>query len=711
MTHAPGRLRRNWPIGLALVLLARSPLWADPAVESAQRGGFASEVRAEAELDPRLKMSVVPQFQTLRGQAPLNCFVRFQWQGAGLLEGRALFDIYGGDKYIGSWLSPEVALNDQVFVFPLMLPPAPLNSGKTPYTVQVLFQTETGLIRLDPRDLAAEPIWSRRYLVGIVVPAASNSIGGFTATEGPPLVEEVFQLARFHREREAAAEFNTSSTPIAPADVPIEPLRLTAFDLLIVSAEALRELTDPQVESIVRWTKAGGRLCLIANSTIPASQRPAWGALVNESGLEPRIRFDEEGRARGLSAATRLRIAPGVGRGLVLLESAAVDQPEWLDDMEWIFGVQRPQAIEIARTGRWEAPPVQKFGVNYERVRPFAGNESPAPVIRKLLMPRNVHGVAVARVVFILSMCLLLIGPVDYIVLGRLGMRRWTWALLPVVALGTTWITVRMSQASLGDQNLHRSMSVVDLSTSREPVRVSRFDLEFAATEHVRRVARQGVMRIDFEPRTVGLDMFAEDQQQLRSAVAPVGESNEAPVRYVGSVPGSYEVVEPLRQWSPRLFRETSFGADSRIDSAVLSKIDWTAISVADWEVDGRKTIAAAVRNAAPDARVLLRTKLSTYDCNAIDETGPDNEAAGKSDAFQRLMEAIAAATSQWSTNAENEPVNFFSMVYQRAPTCGPDFEDFAWIDPADENEAVLLIGLGGEDSVIYRYRLTREGD
>ena len=51
-------------------------------------------------------------------------------------------------------------------------------------------------------------------------------------------------------------------------------------------------------------------------------------------------------------------------------------------------------------------------------------------------------------------------------------------------------------------------------------------------------------------------------------------------------------------------------------------------------------------------------------------------------------------------------PFGLFGLVRERSPTCGADLEDFQWIDSEDPTEAVLMILLPGEDSVIYRRRL-----
>jgi hypothetical protein len=179
-------------------------------------------------------------------------------------------------------------------------------------------------------------------------------------------------------------------------------------------------------------------------------------------------------------------------------------------------------------------------------------------------------------------------------------------------------------------------------------------------------------------------------------------------VRYTDHVPGAYEFHEPVRQWSPRLFRETTFGVDPRVDAVPLEKIDWTAVVAADWtNADGRTRIAQSIRDAVPEARVLIRNQLETFDCLGTPaeklESTPGHEVE-----FISLTDTIAAVTSFEMLSDRSEPTGLFSMISERSPTCGPELEDLAWVDPSDPTEAVLLIGIPGEHATVFRCRLDR---
>lgn len=703
----------SWPAPIALALwlslgAALPAFSAEPSVGSAQTGGFVAELPGPFVKEPLLKMSIVPQFQTLRGQAPLNCLVRMQWDGPGLLEGRILCDLYADDQYIGSWKSSDVAINQQVSSFPLMLPPSPLDNDKAAYALRAVFQTEERVIRIDPRDLPAQARWSRQYVLGVIAPASATRVTGFESSGDSPHVSELFQIANYHPERKLGGELSVATVPVLPADVPLEPLRLTAFDALLVSEESLTELRPGQLDAIVAWVNAGGRVCLVAMSAIPTAHRKGLLALVSERAGSAAVEFDVEGRLQSADDIDRLRVRRGCGRVLCLLRPAAVDQPAWEADMLWLFGVRRDQAQLALRTGTWNAPPFSALSANYARIRPFAQSPVPLDILKSSLLPRSVRGVSPSSVVLLLVTCLLLVGPFDYFVLGRLGIRKWTWVFLPVVAIATTWAMVRMSLASLGDQSYQRSLSVVDLDADHQPVRTSRFELDFSAVEETRTRKLARVYRIDFEPAIVGIDKLSKEMEVVASNLEGTRTAGGAPVRYADHVPGAYEFHEPVRQWSPRLFRETTIGVDSRVDAAPLEELDWTAVVAADWtNADGRARIAQIVRVAIPEARVLIRNQLETFDCLGIPA---EKLASAPSEEVElvSLTDTVAAVTSLKMLSDRGKPTGLFSMISERSPTCGPELEDLAWVDPSDPTEAVLLIGVPGEHATVFRCRLDR---
>ncbi|HVJ87904.1 MAG TPA: hypothetical protein VM452_19735 [Caulifigura sp.] len=705
-------------------------------VRQMQEGGFVFDKGTRFVKDPRLKISMTPMFETFRTQAPLNVNVRLQWTGSGLLEGRVLCDMYAFERYVGSWKSHELAVNDQILSFPLTLPPSPLYNDRDLFNLRIAFEASDRTILMDQRDLPVESGWSRNLVVGIVAPEGVSRISGFKAQGTSPQVADLFQVASFHDIPTHSSQFVTNHAPVITRDLPLDPLRLTAFDLILLSPEALREIKLPQWQALSKWIRAGGRACLVATVPVPENLRPAWRELFNERPEDPKLTFSDTGRAEFASGGSTLRVRAGCGRILCLNEPASVDTRAWLDDSLWLIGVREGVRSSILANGKWAIGPVTGLPTTFH---PLVPTMRPIPQLRQPLNSPEVGRVSPMTVLFLLGTCLMLIGPVDYFVLGRLGMRKLTWVFLPCVAIATTWATMRVSQSSLGAKDYAMSLSIADLDSVGKVTRVSRIEQRYAGREGVHQRTESGVLRLDFERALLGWNATSNGLVQWDQNGIRAGDeaSNQPPLRYEGRITGGYSVFEPMFQWSPRLFRETTFGDDPRVNAAPLARIDWPALSRITWATpDGRSNIRELVRKAMPEADVYVRFGLTTWDCS---KTEPLDDTRNRLNANQivvngqvlqggppepegpeALVKVVGQATScqrtyrDFSDNQRSgvvRPYGLFGLVRERAPTCGADLEDLQWIDAEDPTEAVLMILVKGEDSVIYRRRLAIAAD
>jgi hypothetical protein len=239
----------------------------------------------------------------------------------------------------------------------------------------------------------------------------------------------------------------------------------------------------------------------------------------------------------------------------------------------------------------------------------------------------------------------------------------------------------------------------------------------FSGTETVRTETPGSAFRVDFERPLIGWDGSPTPLLPNEGSRSD-DESNYPPVRYSGRVSGSYEIAEPMLQWAPRLFRETTFGPDSRVKGDAVAKINWRAIEALDWwTAENRATIREHVVNAVPDAVVYLRTGLETIECAPApsDSAGFVIQSGVQlpPDDPRSLIRVVGNATSCSRIigfKGRMVPHSLFGLVRERSPTCGPDLEDLAWIDAEDKSEAVLLISIPGNDTVIFRRRLTHAG-
>jgi hypothetical protein len=154
---------------------------------------------------------------------------------------------------------------------------------------------------------------------------------------------------------------------------------------------------------------------------------------------------------------------------------------------------------------------------------------------------------------------------------------------------------------------------------------------------------------------------------------------------YGGTMPASFTVHQQLRQWSPRLTRQTTLEDDERLLS--LTKIDWDSIEPRDWSSpEGRKALFEAILAGEPQAHAILMNGKARYE---------------SSDAPEAQQMPVMSAAQQLSARTA---AGLFAIVSQISPTGGENLEDLALFDETDPNQWLLVVALRRDgDWVVYR--------
>ncbi|MCZ6792140.1 MAG: hypothetical protein O7J95_00835, partial [Planctomycetota bacterium] len=162
---------------------------------------------------------------------------------------------------------------------------------------------------------------------------------------------------------------------------------------------------------------------------------------------------------------------------------------------------------------------------------------------------------------------LLAVGPLDYLLLGWLRRRSYTWILFPVLSVGFALLTLHLSSRYLGSSEVRGALVVVDVGRGGEVLRSSRYEALFP-----RRDERTSVAGED--------EVFTLCTARFRDGRALSGRGRRAaPLLYEGRFPEAYRVTRSLRQWSPVLQRRFRLGPDPRIR---VPAVDWDALESLD---------------------------------------------------------------------------------------------------------------------------------
>lgn len=382
-------------------------------------------------------------------------------------------------------------------------------------------------------------------------------------------------------------------------------------------------------------------------------------------------------------------------------------------DYAYRGGMLMPNALELQN-------------VSY-RPLPLQNNDE----LQKALTPSSIRAVPLSLVATVLALFLLVIGPGDYYLLGLLRARKYTWIFFPIVALGFTAFMVVAAQRHMGRTDYRNSLVVVDLGDTDKPVRTSRYELIFTATEKPLDTELNDMVYARFDPPTNDdFDPFANP------AYARVeGERLPPDFPIVESRMPSHSVIhDTFPKWSPKVNRYTSLGNQQSVPefdwgafepkltaaakqlarrkaaiarNAIASretsrKDDSTEIEIEpepDW-----KSLADEVTASFPEARIFLLPGGNTEFVNLNAATSRTKLVdvrqfrPGSEEAMLELIRNISAPPGD----------NLLYCVSQISPTGAGNFEDLALLDGTDPNQWLLLIVTRDKDDWIVYRRLYR---
>ena len=614
--------------------------------------------------DKPLKISIRREWEGARTSAPVSLRAFLKWQKPELLEGQLQVNAFIDSKPISRWTSNDTALSDSEQALWFMTPRPVLVEQYERYVLQAQFLGETRSFDVEQLDVEV-PVRRRRVIVvGVVLAQGTSTPIGLGAEGAPTAFEQPFLMQQSLLTAEGFA-LHVHPSHVKPVDFPADALRLLGLDALLMSHDMLNQLRPAQWEAIRVWVMAGGSLALIQTGRLESEAREFVHTLSrNEWTQATRIE-------RGLPDQTTV-FAPGLGQFIVASQELPGDSPEWARVARLMLRVQ-PEAARILAGSRKLSIRDTAGSQNLEPLPRFDANE-----LTNQLMPESIRGMPFGLAASVLACCLFCIAPGDYLVLGLLKRRKWTWALFPVVALSFTGLMAHLAAEHNGRNDSRTWISIVDVTPENEVLRTSRFELTYGASGRTVAHAVKNqwwvdVRQEDFAEVGTTDDDYGTPQywqnQQMRVQQSPQQEELGERLIYHGSVPANYLVEEPIRQWAPRMQRITTLGADPALADYPLPQIDWVAILSKE-----RKSMAPALQQSLgkvwPNARWVIEgpDSHSGWQNATPDAPAPERTAA--------VLQIVSGMCNRYLPQDTAQHSGIFSLLSELSPTAAPDGED-----------------------------------
>lgn len=586
-------------------------------------------------LAQELTGSVVAEMPIARTGGPVPITVILIWNGPGILRGALELDCTDIDTAECHIRKPGMALAGGTQTYRVLLPPMTAWNSRSPAILKVRFVPDAG----DPIPIGEYPLQLpgqdyRSLAIGVTRPDAA-----FVPQINLTLADRL-SLDRFDPDREGKNPLiRCTQAHVVVQGFAAAPLSLCAYDLLVMAHEGFAETSEAQLDVVARWVEGGGSVCVVPGPR--AIFKPHHVAFLNRLG--GRFRLDAAGAFEGDSA----HLSPGIGRAVVANDAADAD---WTKAVIHLWKVRAEQAEWIRQTGAWsremEAERLSRYYYGYEEERAIDYQPEPLWIedgtIEKLL-PQDLDTFSPWTILLILLGFVAVVGPGEWLMLGWLRARRFTWITFPVASVGLTAFLIVMANVGLGRGDERRTVTVVDVDADGRVLRWNRFEMIFAG---FRRTDEREFTQALFVP--MDYTRFQEYRYNWYRRDEP--DAVEA-VTMEGDLPHRAVVRQEIAQWAPQLNRITSFETLDGIREPPGADV---------FEFRG-----AAMRG---QGRILPQ-------------------------AFVRQL-------------CERPQRGLFSVVSQVSPKPDADFEDLSLHDPTDEN-AVLRVAVyqEGDDIVLIRSR------
>jgi hypothetical protein len=662
-----------------------------------------------------LSVMLLPGTPRPRSHSTIPVDIMFRNRSSSILEGRLLLEFFdpdggttGGSQVLTRIETPEVAIanGEQTIAYSVPAMSA-YGSGDGPASVMVnpVFVTSAGQkLQLQPTPFFVSS--KDRNNMAICV-------SGGESMHGRQVVSKLSDALRFEnmvKKSLYAGQRRFRTTPVRrrARQLPSAPAGYCAYDIVLLVNNGFVGLEQRQLEALATWVEAGGTVIVAPQGRTLLPEHRAF--------LERLCGTDDFVVENGVYVSSRSHLLrrSELGRTIVMTKLFA-DEREYqtaafyrLAAFAWKLRSLHDDGFVASPTNQvWDPNTIAKGGEQVNGTgdlypaknfaRRYAVTYGANPLVATFqkqhlsdslangLKPKSVRVIPFIAILAILLGYLVLIGPADYWLLGKIRQRKLTWILFPIVTIAVTAGTVMLANHFMGRTDISRSITVVDLGAGGKVLRHNRFQLLFSASEQT----------VNIDGRNASVSTFAASSYQQGMMNInfgyPTGNQKQAvstePLMIKGRMPSNYQVSMPMKQWSSRMLRWWSFGAPDSLPDVALN-----------W--DGLRPITSTRENLEQTVfkGTQARGSMYVFSRYRLRRVRPPDDAPFVS---ETLLHDMTVAPH----------LAMFAVVSRRAPIGGAQWDDLMLLDPTKPGESVLVVVVAdGDDYVIFRRLFEAKG-
>ena len=631
--------------------------------------------RAEA-----LRAEFSPLTLRPRTNAPATFDLKLHRQGGGLLEGALEITFTAGGDVLFRQSLPDLALPAGAQSFRVVTPPFPPHGTYYGTEARLRFVAKSGTVDLGSFAVEGERRGLRHSVLAICD-------GRGTGGRDLALWQSLRLDGLFPAATNVGNVLATSPVFLAPEDFPANPLALFAFDVVLLDGDGFALLREKQLAALTRWIEAGGSVGVLPAGGLKDEHVRFLDAFADAKNPAP-TRLSDTGEWMPTETTPRRRHA-GLGRVVIARRPAAdaLGGEEWKRTAAFLWKM-RGTITEQFLAGTASVPPKiawaeqSEVGARRQRIDQFL----------QPLLPRSTRLIAPGTIALVLGGFLLVVGPLDWFVLGALRRRRWTWVVFPLAAAGCTLLVIEAAGRALGHEDHRSALVITEVGPGGRVLRENRFELLLTARNRDTQTEFRNAFAI---PAVLGTGRFNQR--------GDAGDSE--PVSFTGQMPARYALRQQLRQWTPQFNRVTSLDATAAPDA----EIPWAEI---DASIAGPGDPVAKLREIF---RQRPARAVWIFHGESVTEVASSPEGDQTKQKRQRFSEEegnrethVRVGIEELCRGPKTGLAGFFSGS---SPDASADAGDLPLFDPGDPHAWLLVISRTTADGVHLYRRLFRTDD
>ncbi|HET6425744.1 MAG TPA: hypothetical protein VFG20_18785 [Planctomycetaceae bacterium] len=648
----------------------------------------------------------------------------------GIMEGHFEFRVGLKDVEFYRYTTDDVVLSNDETTLRFLFPPVITEAELEEVEIRLTWIGKSGRIEMPTQRLIAPTSAPRTVMVGI----GENRVSSYRTKDWEVRLE-LLRLEKLGPPRAPHIPPAIQSVVVSweATNLPSDPFTFAAYDLVALSGEVFAQLRRPQLEALATWVLAGGRLYVEPAGMMETAQIDFLNRLAPPAS-GPKWDLDRVGKLEWPTVFEPHLVSAAADFGRILLRDPTETNttPEWQHRLAlWQIPEQLPTRFvpwfvtlgtkQGANGQLWPGSRVPDHHLQNARGTTWMAHQQATRLtiteralqsIVAELMPTTVRVIPLRTIIFLLTVLVLLVGPIDWWLLGRLRLRRFTWLTWPAATVLMTALLITLSNSYLQATDRPRSLVLHDLGSDGRVVRSNRFRLEFPRSS--RDVLTQ--LRQSF---WMPLRATAESIQQLGQLAPQMKTDAAALPSYQGRVPSRFETRQAVRQWTPHLSRQFMFG-----DPAAPPPINWEKVPLEKYrnmpleESRVPESIVNAIRQQLGDkAIVAIFHESGRWSCDLADLWMAPRARTMMSQDYidpRTGRQRIRQSAQTWET----APTMLSDLIWRLTVPRGgqhnsstwaeglfdPHLRDIPLLRPDQRDLRVLAVVVPGEDeTVVYR--------